>query len=157
MTIANHDLTMSSSGVERFQTGPANDSDLATRPQTDNEAGWKAIIDTLLRWHALPADLEDPMLEPVRPDLIGSALDYAYDALRTNAQQHVSVPAPDSVAPTVDGTIAFERRDGQFVVQYDVIDIGLIEVTVLDRDSVVQHFLLRRQHPHRGWYLGQSA
>lgn len=142
-----------SDALVRWHTsvGAAADEKLASPDRLKASEDWGGCIDRLLSWLGTPEQLDYEEVEPPEPDVISSAIDFAFDARRE--QQ----PAPTSVGPTVDGGVAFEwRADGEFQ-QVEVCGIGVAEVTGIREGRVVAHFWLERDPRHRGWLIRGDA
>lgn len=130
-------------------TEAAQDALLAnSEHEQDRRLAWNRIIDQILKWVSNPELLAYPEIDPMSPDLLRSAIDYAVvarDALQPPTE-------PSAVGPGSDGGIAFEWRFGDLLRILEIVHIGRGEVTEIRGGSVVSNYMIERDPRDGGWF-----
>lgn len=116
--IASAPYSIATMGVENQAAAP---------PGNDQ---WRDAKDVLEAWWKRPEAVEDDGVEPPDRDTIRLAFNVAEQMRRSGA------PAPDRVAPSGDGGIVFERRDGSLFQTIEVSADRRLEFSVF-RDGLL--------------------
>ena len=144
MSIFDMDATLSSAGLVAYPGSQPTDrqlwNDPAERQRVDR---WRGLQDELLRWRALGSDEFERGRQP-SSDVIDGAIDFAIDCTEEGLQP------PTAAAPSADGGIAFEWRQGGRVLHVEVLQRGRIEILHLDGTRVLGSHVMVRTPLTRG-------
>lgn len=121
-----------------FGTSAAPDASLASSQQDARERGWSEVIDGLLGLWVPPDALVFGELEPLRQECLQGAIEFATEWKRAG------VSPPTAWSPTAVGGVSFEWRSGGVLEEAEVVTRGTLEITVLNRAAVEEHFFIRR-------------
>ncbi len=100
-------------------------------------AGWKPIIDqVLMSWLRDPAQFEDEGIEPPSGMVVRLAMDLA-ERFRDEG-----LAPPDFVTPDPNGSIAFERRQGNISELFQIWEDGCVEYMRFEGTNLVERTVI---------------
>ncbi len=97
---------------------------------------WEPHLETLRRWHAGAAELIDEGFDAPTRDVITVAMNLAESLIVDDC------PPPTQITPTVEGGIAFERRQGAFLSVVEINPDGDAEILVFEDSRLVERLPL---------------
>lgn len=137
------DVAISDKRISWPTTHAIDDSSLASSDRLD---GWSKNLDLLLSWLAHPdVLLLYDEIDPVDPEIIQSAIDFAHDHWESNG------PLPTTIGPSIDGHIAFEWQHDRGVDEVEIIGEGRAIFTRIIDGHVLGEFEVFRDPSNRGW------
>ena len=144
MSTFDMDATLSCAGLVTYPGSQRTDrhlwNDPAERQRVDR---WRILQDELLRWRMLDSAAFERGRQP-SSDVIDGAIDFAIDCIDEGMQP------PTAAAPSADGGIAFEWRQGGRALHIEVLQRGRIEVLHLDGARVLGSHVMVRTPLTRG-------
>lgn len=142
MLTESRDVAISDKWLSWPSTNAIDDSSLASSDRLD---GWSKILDLLLSWLAHPDELLYDEIDPIHPEIIRSAIDFAHDHRESHG------PLPTTVGPSIDGHIAFEWQHERGVDEVEIIGVGRAILTRIIEGQVMGEFEVYRDPSNRGW------